>query len=240
MRALLAADLLDLWERGLKQMPFARAASLLACAFPERGTEELDRITIGRRDALLLALRERTFGPAVNAVTSCGSCKATVELNFQIEDLRVEPAQPGDELNVTAGGYALRLRLPNGSDLAHVMPLANAGEALFAACLVDAESAGRPVEPARLPREVVSQAIEAIAQADPQADVRLAIQCPECGTSARVPFDIVSFFWREIEEFAIRTLREIHALASAYGWTENQILALSPTRRRCYLEMVNA
>ena len=55
-----------------------------------------------------------------------------------------------------------------------------------------------------------------------------------------MPFDIVSFFWREIEEFAIRTLREIHALARAYGWAEDQILALSPTRRRCYLEMVGA
>jgi hypothetical protein len=241
MRTLLAGDLLDVWERGLKQMPFVRAASLLAAAFPERAAEELQRLTIGRRDALLLSLRERTFGPSVNAVTSCEECKATVELHFQIDDLRVVDPQPaGEELSVTAGGYELRLRLPNGNDLARVMPLAHAEQALFAACLLEAESGGSPAEPAGLPREVVTQAIEAIAQADPQADVRLAIECPECGRRGRVPFDIVSFFWREIEEFAIRTLREIHALAAAYGWTEQQILALSPTRRRCYLEMVGA
>jgi hypothetical protein len=33
---------------------------------------------------------------------------------------------------------------------------------------------------------------------------------------------------------------DVHALASAYGWSEREILALSDTRRRLYLEMVSA
>jgi hypothetical protein len=28
----------------------------------------------------------------------------------------------------------------------------------------------------------------------------------------------------------------VHTLASAYGWGEQDILGLSPIRRRCYLE----
>jgi hypothetical protein len=35
-------------------------------------------------------------------------------------------------------------------------------------------------------------------------------------------------------------LREVHILASAYGWREDDILAMSPARRRIYLEMLRA
>ena len=35
-----------------------------------------------------------------------------------------------------------------------------------------------------------------------------------------------------------RTLNEIHLLASAYGWSEGEILSLTAKRRRLYLQMV--
>ena len=37
-----------------------------------------------------------------------------------------------------------------------------------------------------------------------------------------------------------RILREVHTLAAAYGWSEAEILALSPARRRVYLELAAA
>jgi hypothetical protein len=79
-----------------------------------------------------------------------------------------------------------------------------------------------------------------LAEADPLADVQLAVSCPSCGTRQQVSFDILSFFWTEIEAWAWRILREVHTLASAYGWHEHDILALSPRRRQSYLEMVGA
>ena len=59
---------------------------------------------------------------------------------------------------------------------------------------------------------------------------------PEAGG----PTDIAGFFWAELDAWARRLLREIHTLARFYGWSEAEILALSPLRRRCYLEMVQA
>jgi hypothetical protein len=50
-----------------------------------------------------------------------------------------------------------------------------------------------------------------------------------------VPFDIVTFLWREIENLAGHLLRDVHTLASAYGWRESDILALSAARRDFYL-----
>jgi hypothetical protein len=40
-----------------------------------------------------------------------------------------------------------------------------------------------------------------------------------------------------METYARRLLYDVHALASAYGWSEDEVLAVSPARRRCYLEM---
>jgi hypothetical protein len=43
-----------------------------------------------------------------------------------------------------------------------------------------------------------------------------------------------------VEDWASRLLLEVHALASVYGWSERDVLNLSPRRRRLYLDMVGA
>jgi hypothetical protein len=77
-----------------------------------------------------------------------------------------------------------------------------------------------------------------MAEADPHGDVRFSIHCPGCDHCWPVPFDMLAYFWSEIHLAARRLLRDVHALASVYGWRESEILALSPRRRRIYLEMV--
>jgi hypothetical protein len=52
--------------------------------------------------------------------------------------------------------------------------------------------------------------------------------------------DPVTFFWSELQATARRILLQVHTLASAYGWSEREILGLSDTRRSLYLQMVNA
>ena len=79
-----------------------------------------------------------------------------------------------------------------------------------------------------------------MAAADPQADLQLSLACPECQHTWQTPLDIVSYFWSEIQAWATRLLREIHALASAYGWNEAEVLALSSWRRRAYLELIES
>ncbi len=53
-------------------------------------------------------------------------------------------------------------------------------------------------------------------------------------------FDVGGFLWEEIDVRARRLLDEVHALARSYCWSERQILELSETRRRAYLERVLA
>ena len=73
---------------------------------------------------------------------------------------------------------------------------------------------------------------------DPQAEVLLDLTCPGVRREWQAVFDIAAYFWAELAAEAKRLLREVDALARAYGWREADILALSPRRRQAYLELV--
>jgi len=244
MRALSAAELLSVWERGIPQPPLQRALTLLASACPETSSEALAELSIGQRDAALMTLREWSFGAGVTAVAACPACAERVELSFDLADVRVQTTdEPLDLLDLRIDGYELRVRLPTSLDLMAVADAAGAEDArrrLLSRCVVAARRAGRAVSASRLPSRVVAALAERMAAADPQADVRVAVACPACEHRWLITFDILPFFWREIERWADRMLRDVHVLASAYGWDEAAILALDPYRRQRYLELVQA
>ena len=98
----------------------------------------------------------------------------------------------------------------------------------------------QPVTADALPPALVEAAGRLLGEADPQADLRFAMTCIVCGHAWQAPFGAGAYLWAEIASWAERMLREVHALASAYGWTERDILALSPLRRERYLRMLEA
>ncbi len=64
------------------------------------------------------------------------------------------------------------------------------------------------------------------------------VTCDGCGARSASPFDIATFFWRELSARAQQILLDVHELARAYGWRESDVLSLSPSRRRRYLELL--
>ena len=113
-------------------------------------------------------------------------------------------------------------------------------EAILERCVQTVRLDGELVDPATLPESAVEIVIDSMAKADPQAEVQVSMACPACSHSWSLPFDILSYLWSEIEDWARRLLSEVHALASGYGWSERDILAMSPRRRRIYLDMLGA
>jgi hypothetical protein len=224
-----AAALLAVWEQGQGAAPARRALLLLAAA-TRQPLADLAVLSVGERDAALLTLRERCFGTRLESIAGCPACAAQLELAFHVADIRV--AQPDAPREVWAAGRRLAFRLPTAGDL---LALAEGGAPATSAlllqrCVPDADP--------HIVAEAEAALAEALAAADPQADVRLALTCPACGHAWRAPFDIATFFWAEIEAWALRMLRDIHTLAQAYGWSEAAILDLSPLRRQQYLELV--
>ncbi|MBK8798624.1 MAG: hypothetical protein IPM07_20870 [Anaerolineales bacterium] len=88
------------------------------------------------------------------------------------------------------------------------------------------------------PPALLSAIAAAMEHADPLAVVELGGACPHCDQAWAAFLDVAAFLWREVQGWAQRTLQEVHLLARAYGWREDEILALSPSRRRTYLQMI--
>ena len=242
MKALSAAELLTVWERGLTQSWVQRPLSLLEIACPEQSKNELAQLSIGQRDAYLLTLREQTLGAQVVSNVVCEQCGERVEMNFEISDIRLLPeAEEPKALLLEKDGYEVRFRLPNSVDLAansEISEVEAITVRLLRQCVVSVQYKGEAVDSDQLPSEVEQALLAQMEEADPQANVQLAIACPACGHEWQSMFDIVSFFWRELDVWARRLLGEVHVLASAYGWCEADILAMSAQRRQLYLEMI--
>jgi hypothetical protein len=242
MRVLSALELLNVWENGLTRRPDERALILLTAACPEVVPEALAQLSIGQRDAHLLTLREWTFGPHLACLAICPKCGERLELTFNTAEIRATTeAEPGGAILLSVADYEVRFRLPNSADLAVIAShddIVAARDVVLQRCLLQVTHNGEAASANQLPTEVVEAVAARMAAADPQADIQLALSCPSCRHQWEMTFDIVSFFWSEIHAWAYRILREVHTLASAYGWREADILAVSPWRRQLYLEMV--
>lgn len=242
MQPVAAASLLDLWEGARSEAPGERALRLLALAEPGLPAQELEAWSVGQRDRALLALRDRVFGPVLTALAPCPQCESTLELEFAVPDILVDAQpQPQGPQKVAVGDYVVTFRSPTAGDLGGLPDDEDeAVRRLLARCVLHACRGDRREPPDELPDEVHEAVAAAMAAADPQADVELSLSCPDCAAQWRATFDIVEFLWIELAAWARGVLREIAALAHAYGWSERDSLAMSAWRRRHYLELAGA
>lgn len=241
MRALSEHELLNAWEQGQCQPPPVRALILLAPSCPEFSLDFITGMSIGKRDSFLLTLREITFGHLVLGLTRCPECSESLELDFEVDDLRSRSESNSEsEKSISLSGYDLEIRPFNTYDLqsiVHSKDVSSARNELLRRCILRIQYQGKDFHPDGLPSAVIDAVEGKLEEMDPQADVRLALSCPSCSCKWEAPFDIVSFFWIEIDSWARHVLREVQSLAGKYGWSESDILSMSPIRRRIYLEM---
>jgi hypothetical protein len=237
-----ATALLGAWERGVSQSPVQRALTLLSLVSEDARPEQLALLSIGQRDMQLLNLREWAFGSQMTGHATCPACALELELTFSVSEIRsISPREVPKFCNFAFAEYDVCFRLPNSSDL---LALADSSDAasnacrLLERCLIRACKCGEEIAFEQIPAAARSAISEHMGELDPLGDVHLSLKCPQCAHNWKAPFDIVSFLWSEIHSWARRLLREVHALASSYGWRESDILALSPWRRQAYLEMI--
>lgn len=242
MRALSTRELLDVWERGLAQTHERWALLLLEAACPDLAPAELERLSVGRRDARLLSLREWAFGGGFTSLANCPACAEQLELSFEADDVRAPPSADAGPFSLRVGAHEVEFRLPDSLDLLAVSTHDDLDEArrdLFGRCVGAARSGGAEVAVGALPPEVFDAVSEEMERLDPQGNVHLGVSCPRCGHGWQALFDICSYLRSELDTWARRLLWEVHLLAAAYGWRESDTLALSPRRRRLYVQMVN-
>ena len=224
-----AQSLIACWELGRRRHPLDRALLLYAAAAPEEDPDSLADRPLGRRNAALLRLRRSLFGDSLKSCVDCPNCGERLEFSLSADAL-LERAAAHALTHAQLG--AVRLRLPTTRDLAAVA--AEGDESRAARRLLERLADASPDE-AGFSDEELTRALDA---ADPCLDLTLDLSCPACKHAWSAPFDVPAFLWEEIDARARRLLDEVHALARTYCWSEEQILALSETRRRAYLERV--
>lgn len=240
--SLAGGALLEAWESasGLPR-PWAELALLAGAS--GRAIDELARLPIGRRDALLLRLHEAAIGEVIECETDCPACGERLELAVDAGTLAIAGEGPRADGAIGAGEWTATVRPADSLDVAAAMDADAAGydatAAILERCTVDIRRAGRDVA-ADPPPALLAAADERLGALDPGADLELDLACPACGHRWSHPLDPPTFVLAGVEARAFRLLAEVDALARAYGWREPDVLALSPERRRRYLELALA
>jgi hypothetical protein len=221
------------WETGLQQSLLERSLGLLATACAA-DPDQIAALSIGERDARLLQLREWLFGPRLMNMAYCPHCAEQVEWESSVQQLRLQPCMQSDTAvsrSLETSGYIIQYRLPNTGDICAAYTNA---AALLQRCILEVQ----PANTAALPDEVTAALMQRMSEEDPQADIRMLLTCPACAHQWEALFDIASYLWAEVHQWALRLLQEVGLLARAFGWSERDILNMSAQRRQLYLEMI--
>lgn len=229
MTPLSPAGMIELWERGVQRHPLDRNLLLLASARPSETLQTLADVSIGQRDQALIAWRGVCFGRKMPAYVDCPACRTRLEFALDTENFRSD----GDDTPIAIDG--LRVRRPTSRDLAAVLNEPDPEQAAYR--LAQRCCADETGELPALSATQLAQTSSILADADSAADIVLDLVCEHCGHAWQSEFDIGSYLWQEIEAHAARLMAEIHTLARAYGWSERDLLSMSPPRRAAYLGM---
>lgn len=236
------ATLLDACDHAGRLARPWRELALLARAC---GTDShtLAQLPLGRRDGLLLEWRAGLFGSRFDCETRCPACQERIEFAVSIDELRAAGTGSAAESNEYCGqGCQIRFRLPNSNDIAACSRsgVAEAERLLLERCITSFRQEERDVPVGSLPADVREAVIARMSELDPQAEMLVEMQCPQCHADWRSVFDGAEFFLRELAAYTERLLLEVHQLALSYGWHEADILAMHTGRRRRYLELLGA
>jgi hypothetical protein len=228
------AEILGLWEAGRMLHPLDRGLLAARAGSPRADGNAADW-PLGRRNRALAQLHCAVFGGMLHGWARCPTCGEQLEFDFDGQKL-VEAAPDLSERMVTVGQW--RFRLPTSRDLAAASSETSEAAATFrllSECWAGEERPHLPWND-----DDVRRIEEGMAEADPLAEIRLHFDCPQCAAAFDESLDLPAFVWAQIDSQARATLAEVHELASAYGWSESAILAMSAARRGVYLEMVRA
>ena len=234
--------LLAAWEAAAGMPAVARAAVLVAHDRPGSQETVLD-LPLAQCASLAAGAYADTFGSQADGSCTCGSCGEVIDVPLDMSDYAGSAPDAGgwvaDEI-VTAGGgtHTLTVRALTTRDLLAAGAAPDPATALWRCCVRD--GAGQ----ALAPEDLAALGADDVAALDAAADrlagvasVLLRMRCPGCGEDITAPLDPGTLLWERVEATVPRLLAEVAALARAFGWAEDAVLALSTARRRAYLDL---
>ncbi len=246
MRSLTSTELLKVWEENLNKSLVHKSMHLLAVAYSVSDMTQLTHLSIGDRDSKLFQLREWMFGTRLVNLANCPQCLEHMEWEMSTQDFlhdQVQGLKDPDQFDLSVDDFQLRFRLPNSNDLINAVSnqeYQKSPDKILKDCIVHAKRKDQNYGETKFPDSVLKALDEQINQKDPKANISILLSCQSCDHQWEIAFDILSYLWTEIDNWAKHILQEIYTLARAFSWSEKDILEMSPRRRRMYLQMLYA
>jgi hypothetical protein len=220
------AVLLAAWEAGCGWPEVARGAAVLdVLGGAEVAGSALD-LPIGELARLAARCHVEAFGGLVPGVLDCAGCGAMLDVTVDLSALPTATTPGG---SVATGDEWPAVRAPTVRDLLRAVGRPDARDVLLQLLTGVAE---RDLEPDELVR--LEARLEAIAG---PGFTTLRTACPDCGGDVTGDLDPAWLLWTRVERAAPELLQDVATLAGAYGWSESEVLALTPRRRAAYLEL---
>ncbi len=195
-------------------------------------------IAVADRDELLSEVYKRTYGSRIESTMTCQSCGEAFDLSFEISQLCEFIKQNQGDAKIERqenGAFKLQdgslFRLPCGADERLIFGLSweHAEQVLLDRCLLNDE--------AREKRTDVQSTMDQIA---PVYKTDLQTNCPECGHSQSIHFDMQSYLLNTMLLEKAQIPFEVHRLAYSYGWSQQEILDLPRSLRQRYVSLIDA
>ena len=231
-----AADL-DVSFEGADR-PFLITALLAQCS-DIADAEAWWREPTGSRIAALLRLA--TVSDGVETLTARLRCPRTAcgsEFEIELRTSLLDDVPGPERVSVTLpdGSRAL-VRQPTGQDQRrwagqHYTSQRDAITAIVDTLVVEGHVAADD-------ERALAAVAAALADHDPLVDFVVSSACPSCEQPIETSIDLEGTALARLAAVRRSLLADVHALASAYGWTEREILAIPSGRRASYRALID-
>ena len=164
-------------------------------------------------------------------------CQEWLEVSLPIVELEAlhDQQAANETLALTSIEAPLTLRRPTGNDLRRWQTAGTASDDPARQQMMLRDLIVSGTAPGNFPP--LDDALETF---DPLLAFTLSAVCPACRGSTTHQIDLERMALMSLRTRQTRLLQEIHQLARAYGWTEEEVLAVPSSRRLRYLELVEA
>jgi hypothetical protein len=239
--------LIELWEVGGNLPPAQRTLEILRRGFSDVSGVDWENLPLGWIQRTLVRFRVALYGPDFHLVDRCPHCREGVEFKLSEQDF-VAPSgaavvRASDEpLKLRRDKWSLAFRLPTLADWKaaadQTLTPDEAGRFLLTRCLLSVKQGSHKASAETIPGDLWEALAQSVAENDPWSELLFNLKCPKCEEAWESVFEPGDYLWREIGVTARRLLRQVHLIARAYGWSEEQILSVPPERRGAYLAMI--
>lgn len=219
-------------EAGLARGRPGEATQLLAALLltADGAAVDVTRLPMPVHDRLLGEVFRTEFGDRAECQAACTSCGEAFEFALSLEGLTGAQDRDAAAIGLANGdGY-----WPCGDHLVRAPLLRDAvagdeADLLAAVCVPPPETG-----------EAAAAVTAFLERAAPLLSQDLDAQCPHCGADQKLAFDLPRFLVAALANEQAFLVRETHLIASRYGWSHAEILALPRDRRRAFAGLIES